>query len=68
MKGSKGASRRTLKSDLAKIDAHVVQPAEYEELPELDDAMLARSVVNRPGVPGNAPCVPKRRSPTRGER
>lgn len=51
MKGSKGASRRTLKSDLAKVDAHVVQPAEYEELPELDEAMLARSVLNRGGRP-----------------
>lgn len=51
MKGSKGASRRTLKSDLAKVDAHVVQPAEYEELPELDEAMLAGSVVNRGGRP-----------------
>lgn len=51
MKGSKGASRRTLKSDLAKVDAHVVQPNEYEDLPELDDEMLGRSVVNRGGRP-----------------
>ena len=37
------ASRRSLGSDLAKVDAHVIQPHEYDELPELDEAMLVRA-------------------------
>ena len=44
-------SRRTLKSDLAKVDAHVVQAHEYEELPELTDEALGRAVVNKGGRP-----------------
>ncbi|MBF0283027.1 MAG: BrnA antitoxin family protein [Magnetococcales bacterium] len=30
-------SNRALGSDLAKIDAHVITPEEYEEIPELTD-------------------------------
>ena len=30
-------------SDLAKVDAHEIQPEEYEELPELTDEMMARA-------------------------
>ena len=30
-------------TDFAKVDAHVIQPEEYEELPELTDAMMARA-------------------------
>ena len=48
---SKPASRRTSGSDLARVDAHVVKPAEYKELPELTDEMLARAVVKRGGRP-----------------
>lgn len=51
---SKPASRRTLGSDLARVDAHVVKPNEYKELPELTDAMLARAVVNKGGRPRSA--------------
>ena len=51
---SKPASRRTLKSDLARIDAHVVKPAEYKELPELTDEMLGRAVVKKGGRPRSA--------------
>ncbi len=40
----KPTSRRTLGSDLKRVDAHVVQPQEYEELPELTDEMFARAV------------------------
>ena len=54
MTASKRASRRSLGSDLARVDAHVIQPAEYEELPELDAAMLARGTVNRGGRPKSA--------------
>jgi hypothetical protein len=41
------ASRRSLKSDLARVDAHKVEPKEYEELPQLTDEMLTRAKVNR---------------------
>ena len=51
---SKPASRRTLGSDLARVDAHVIKSAEYKELPELTDEMLARAVVKRGGRPRSA--------------
>jgi len=51
MTARKGASRRISKSDLAKIDAHVIQPDEYEELPELTEEMLPRAVVKKGGRP-----------------
>lgn len=51
---SKPASRRTLGSNLARVDAHVIKPAEYKELPELTDEMLARAVVKRGGRPRSA--------------
>lgn len=51
MTANKPASRRSLKSDLARVDAHVVKKDEYEELPELTDEMLARAKVNRGGRP-----------------
>jgi uncharacterized protein (DUF4415 family) len=51
MKGKKRDSRRLLGSDLARVDAHVIQPEEYEELPELTDEMLARGVWKRGGRP-----------------
>jgi uncharacterized protein (DUF4415 family) len=43
--------RRTSKSDLAKVDAHVIKPGEYRELPELSADMLARAKVRRGGRP-----------------
>ena len=51
MTAKKPASRRSLKSDLARVDAHVVKEAEYAELPELNEEMLARAQVNRGGRP-----------------
>ena len=48
---SKPASHRTLGSNLARVDAHVVKPSEYKELPELTDDMLVRAVVNKGGRP-----------------
>ena len=51
MTASKRASRRSLGSDLTKVAAHVIQPAEYEELPELTEDMLARGHVNKGGRP-----------------
>lgn len=47
MNANKPASRRSLKSDLARVDAHVVKPEEYEELPELNEELLARAKVNK---------------------
>jgi len=51
MIASKRASRRSLGSDLARVANHVIQPEEYEELPELTDEMLARGRVNKGGRP-----------------
>ena len=50
----KPASRRTLKSDLAKVDAHAIRAPEYKELPELTAEMLSRAVVNKGGRPRSA--------------
>jgi hypothetical protein len=47
----KRSSRRTLKSDLAKLDAHVIKAHEYRELPELTKRALSRAVVNKGGRP-----------------
>ena len=30
-------------SDLSKVDTHTIQPEEYDELPELDDAFFERA-------------------------
>jgi hypothetical protein len=46
MTASKRISPRSLGSDLAKVPTHVIQPEEYDELPELTDDMLARGKVN----------------------
>ena len=51
MTASKRVSRRSLGSDLVRVAAHVIQPEEYEELPELTDEMLARGKVNKGGRP-----------------
>lgn len=51
MTASKRASTRSLGSDLKRVAAHVIQPEEYEEIPELTDEMLARGKVNKGGRP-----------------
>jgi uncharacterized protein (DUF4415 family) len=51
MNAKKSVSARALKSDLPRVDAHVVRASEYEDLPELTDEMLARAVVNKGGRP-----------------
>ena len=48
---SKLALRRTLGSDFKRIDAHVVKPHEYKELPELTEDMLARAKLRKGGRP-----------------
>ena len=51
MNANKPGSRRSSKSDLARVDAHVVKAEEYEDLPELTEEMLARAKVNKGGRP-----------------
>ena len=51
MTASKHSSPRSLGSDLVKVAAHVIQPDEYDELPELTYDMLARGIVNKGGRP-----------------
>jgi len=48
---SKLALRRTLGSDLKRVDSHVVRPHEYKELPELTSDMLAQAIVKKGGRP-----------------
>jgi uncharacterized protein (DUF4415 family) len=47
----KSVSRRTSKSDLAKVDTHSIRLHEYEELPELTEEALSRAVVKKGGRP-----------------
>ena len=54
MNARKHASGRSLKSDLARVDAHSVKPEEYQELPELTEEMLARAKINKGGRPLSA--------------
>jgi len=51
MNANKSVSSPTLKSDLARVDAHVLNDADYDALPELTDAMLSRAQVNKGGRP-----------------
>ncbi|MBF0166443.1 MAG: BrnA antitoxin family protein [Alphaproteobacteria bacterium] len=54
MTGKKSA----LGSDLARVDAHVIQPHEYEEIPEWTDEMFARADHYRNGklISRGRPC------------
>lgn len=54
MSASRRASSRSLKSDLARVDAHKLKKGEFEELPELTDEMLSRATVNKGGRPVSA--------------
>lgn len=51
MVAKKRASRRSLKSDLARVDKHVIKSREYTELPELTPEMLARATIKKGGRP-----------------
>lgn len=51
MAGNKIASRRTLGSDLKRVDAHRIGRSEYKDLAELSGEMLRRAVVNKGGRP-----------------
>ena len=54
MTANKNASRHSLKSDMARVDAHTLKKEEYEDLPELTEEMLARAKVNKGGRPVSA--------------
>lgn len=43
------AKKRVLGSDLKKVDRHVIQPHEYEEIPELTDEFFERADRYRDG-------------------
>jgi uncharacterized protein (DUF4415 family) len=43
--------RGTSKSNLAKVDAHVIKRPEYQELPELTADALSRATVKKSGRP-----------------
>jgi uncharacterized protein (DUF4415 family) len=51
---SKLSLRRTLGSDLKRVDSHVVKPHEYKELPDLTEDMLARATLKKGGRPKSA--------------
>jgi len=54
MNVKKPASRLSLSSDLKRVDAHVIESNEYEDLPELSDDMLSRAKLNKGGRPVSA--------------
>ena len=41
----------TLRSDLKKVKAHVIDVSVYDELPELTEEMFARAVIKKAGRP-----------------
>jgi uncharacterized protein (DUF4415 family) len=54
MPAKKRASRRSLGSDLKRVDAHVIEPHEYVDGPELTDDMLSHLVLKKRGRPVSA--------------
>ena len=54
MAAKKRVSRRSLGSDLKRVDAHVIKRHEYNEAPELTDEMLSRMVIKKRGRPVTA--------------
>ena len=54
MNGKNYGSRQPLGSDMASVDAHEIQPEEYDEIPELTEEMLAIAVVNKPLRPASS--------------
>lgn len=51
MTAKKRVTRPTWKSRLVQVDAHVIRPEEYDEIPELTDEMFARAVFRKGGRP-----------------
>jgi uncharacterized protein (DUF4415 family) len=50
-KRNTGSTKRKIWTDLEKLDAHVIRPEEYEEIPELTEEDFARGVWHVNGVP-----------------
>lgn len=53
------ANKRTLGSNLQKVDAYELTAEDYAEIPELPDAFFEQGVLHRNGVP-----VPRGRPPS----
>jgi len=51
MPAKKRASRRSLGSDLKRVDSHVIRPSEYIDAPRLTEEMLRRAVIKKRGRP-----------------
>jgi uncharacterized protein (DUF4415 family) len=51
MTTKKRTSRRSLGSDLKRVDTHVIKSREYDDAPELTDEMLSRMVIKKRGRP-----------------
>ncbi|MGV3593382.1 MAG: BrnA antitoxin family protein [Gammaproteobacteria bacterium] len=51
MPARKKGSVREVGSDLARVEKHRIKPVEYDELPELTDAMVALAKANKGGRP-----------------
>jgi len=51
MPEKKGTSRRIFGSDMEAVDRHVIQPEEYDELPELTDEMMSHGRLYKGGRP-----------------
>ena len=51
MPAKKKKSRRLFGSDMEAVDRHVIQPEEYEELPELTEEMMSRARIVKGGRP-----------------
>ena len=51
MPAKRSASRRSLGSDLKKVDAAHIKRAHYRELPALTEEMIARGEIRRAGRP-----------------
>ena len=49
MNANKPALGRSLKSDLARVDAHKIKKGEYAELPEFTEEMFERASINKGG-------------------
>lgn len=57
MTAKKHTPHRTSKSDLTRVDAHKIQPHEYDEVPELIDEDFSKGTFKRAGRPVAAdPC------------
>ena len=49
--------KRALGSDLGKVDRHVIQPHEYDEVPELTEEMVERADLYHGGKPIRRGCA-----------